>query len=605
MYSLQCRNYEKIDMSLIDDGCLQTVFTINPDIILADITRMGDHATSYLRLLHATRHSCIYLLPSDCNIHDLEERIGASIQFLHKPYNDDDLCSLIESTLRNHPAHVSESNGEIFRLMVEEGSDLILLMDKNLKILYQSPSIKRILGYDQNETYGRNILEFIHPDDRDSFTEKFNIFLDNPDVVPIIELRVLHRDGSLRYLEVKAKNHINNPLIRGIIANCRNITERKRIELELYKYQKLESLGILAGGIAHDFNNVLTAIIGNLSLVKMEIDASSGIYETLTDAEKAAYRAKHLTEQLLIFSKGGSPVRQTASIRDIIDDTVDFILHGFTVQCDVSIPDDIMMVDIDEGQISQVINNLIINAAQSMPDGGMIKITAENIHINGPGPGFIKGGNYIKISVTDYGCGIPRENIGKIFDPFFTTKSGGSGLGLATAYSVILRHGGYIDLESTPGKGTTFFLYLPAIENTVQSVRTAGSGIIQGHGKILLMDDDTQILKTTGRLLSKLGYTVECANDGLEALEMFASSFENGTPYDVFIADLTIPGGIGGKATLEAIRQIDPDVKAIVSSGYSNNPVMAEYKKYGFSAVVKKPYKFEELHEVLLRLINP
>ncbi len=507
-------------------------------------------------------------------------------------------------TARKEAEIALRESEELFRMMIEEGSDLIVILEKSGTITYQSPSIERILGYGPEDMLGKDVMEFIHPADLRGFITAYSEILRNPSGIPSIEMRVRHRDASWRTLEIKAKEITRHHKMQGLIVNCRDITDRRRIEGELHKAQRLESLGLLAGGIAHDFNNILTSIIGNIALAKMDIDAESEPFESLSDAEKASYRAKDLTLQLLTFSRGGAPLKRTVSIVELLQETVTFTLRGSKVRCDLSIADDLWLVDADEGQISQVINNLLINALQAMDENGKIEISAGNkmIGLMEKRRYPLAAGCYVVITIRDYGIGIPEELLQKIFDPYFTTKKDGSGLGLSTVYSIIKNHSGYVEVESQVGRGATFTLFFPASEGKASEIENPSIVSGFGEGKILLMDDDDQVLKVTEKLLSRMGYEVHCSRDGAQAFERFVRAMDDGAPFDLIILDLTIQGGLGGKATMEAIRQLDKNVKAIVASGYSENQVMAEYKKYGFTAVVKKPFKLDELSQIILNL---
>jgi nitrogen-specific signal transduction histidine kinase/CheY-like chemotaxis protein len=384
-----------------------------------------------------------------------------------------------------------------------------------------------------------------------------------------------------------------------------DITDRRRLEEERQRVEKLESVGLLAGGIAHDFNNILTAILGNISLAGMEAEPGSELFESLEQAEKASRRATALTKQLLTFSKGGAPIKSLASLVEMLDDTAGFALSGSNVKCQCSIPADLWHAEIDVGQVSQVIHNLVLNAQQAMPGGGTIELSAENISLSAAqrlGVGLhITEGNYIRIAVTDHGNGIPAENIDKIFDPFFSTKKKGSGLGLATSFSIARQHGGYISVDSKLGSGSTFCLYLPASMETVspkQDTKDATTPV--GRARILVMDDESAVREVAGRMLKHIGYKdVEFAVDGAEVVKLYKAAMESGEPFTVVILDLTVPGGMGGETTIRELLKIDPGVKAIVSSGYVADPVMARYKEHGFSAVVAKPYTLEHLRKGL------
>ena len=384
----------------------------------------------------------------------------------------------------------------------------------------------------------------------------------------------------------------------------RDITSRKRMENELLKVEKLESLGILAGGIAHDFNNILSAILGNVSLAKLLVQPEEKLYTYINNAETACARARDLTQQLLTFAKGGAPVKKTSSIAQLLNETAGFALRGSNVRCEFQIAEDLWTAEVDEGQISQVIHNLVINADQAMPEGGALKVRAENILVNGQQNIPLPEGKYIAVAVSDQGIGIPKEYITKIFDPFFTTKQKGSGLGLASCYSILVNHGGYITAASEPGAGSTFTFYLPASAEKIEHKEVAGEVNSDGKGRILVMDDEDIIRDMAQELLSGLGYEVELAGDGAEALNRYQEARASGAPVDAVIMDLTIPGGMGGEEAIQKLLAVDPEARAIVSSGYSNNPIMADYKKYGFSGVLAKPYKIAELSAVLQSVMN-
>jgi PAS domain S-box-containing protein len=389
----------------------------------------------------------------------------------------------------------------------------------------------------------------------------------------------------------------------GMVLVFRDVTEKRRIEDELLKMEKLQSVGLLAGGIAHDFNNILTSVVGNISLAKMHIDAESIAYERLEKAEKASQRATDLSYRLLTFSKGGEPVRKSASIVDILKESSGFDLSGSHIASEFIISEDLCNVDVDAGQMSQVFSNLIINSVQAMPHGGKIAYSASNVLIEGNKIPGLEAGTYIHISVKDTGTGIPKEDIPRIFDPYFTTKPEGSGLGLASVYSIIKRHSGHITVESKHGKGTIFHIYLPVSGGNCVCKISEERCITAGHGKVLVMDDEKIVRDISGEMLKSLGYEVEFAINGAEAIEMYQRVLEAGRPFDVVIMDLTIPGGLGGKEAIQKLLSIDPEVKAIVSSGYSNDPIMGDFKHYGFRGVIIKPYTIEgfsrTLHEVM------
>jgi two-component system cell cycle sensor histidine kinase/response regulator CckA len=392
--------------------------------------------------------------------------------------------------------------------------------------------------------------------------------------------------------------------IIGVVLVFRDITAQYRMEQEMQKMQKLESLGILAGGLAHDFNNLLTSIIGNISLAKMQLGVENKSFQRLSDAEKAAQRATDLTHQLLTFAKGGAPIKKLTSIAEIVREAVGFALSGSNVRCIYNIPVNLWGSEVDKGQMNQVFNNLIINSIHAMPNGGTVKASFENINIGAEEIADLNAGNYIRTTFSDEGTGIHEELLGKIFDPYFSTKKTGSGLGLSTVYSILRRHEGGITVESQLGVGTTFTIYIPAVKDLVSSEREETSAVTRGKGKLLVMDDEELIRKVSGEILTALGYEVHFAHDGTEAIEIYKREKNNGAPFDLVIMDLTIPGGIGGKEAIVKLREFDSNATVIVSSGYSVDPIMADFKKYGFSGVINKPYSANQVSEVISKILR-
>jgi len=366
--------------------------------------------------------------------------------------------------------------------------------------------------------------------------------------------------------------------------------------------EKLESLGVLAGGIAHDFNNFLTGIIGNLSLAQLDLDAGSRIAPRLQEMEKAALRAKDLTQQLLTFSKGGEPIKHIVNMDSLVREAALFALRGSNVRCQFNIPDNTWNARVDGGQIGQVIHNLILNADQVMPEGGLITISVVNCLVETDNEKKLDPGHYLQITIQDQGTGIKKEHIDNIFDPYFTTKQKGSGLGLAIVYSIIAKHKGKIIVDSELGMGSTFNVYLPAIPDGTVAKAAREEKMTPGAGRVLVMDDEAFIRSLVSEMLTKFGYETVLAENGTEAIDLYREALDSGQPFDAVILDLTVPGGVGGKETIEILATIDENVKAIVSSGYSNDPVMSEYSAHGFAAAVKKPYVIQELIEALQKL---
>jgi signal transduction histidine kinase len=384
----------------------------------------------------------------------------------------------------------------------------------------------------------------------------------------------------------------------------RNITEQRRLEEELRKAHKLEALGVLAGGIAHDFNNLLTGILGNISMVRRTIAPDSKVLKRLDEAEKAVARSQDLAQQLMTFSEGGAPVKKTASIEQIVRDSAAFILRGSNVKCEFAVADDLWPVEVDEGQMNQVINNLMVNADQAMESGGIIKVRIEDQSVGTQNEMSLKEGRYVKVSIEDQGPGISDAHIHKIFDPYFTTKAHGSGLGLATVYSIIKNHDGFVGVESKKGGGATFFVYLPSSGDSVPPAAENKPEAPAGSGRILVMDDEELIREVASDILDYLGYGAVSCPDGKAAIALYHEAMMAGEPFAAVLMDLTIPGGMGGQETMQRLLEIDPGVVGIVSSGYCNDPILASYRQYGFSGIVEKPYSPDALAAVLNDLLN-
>lgn len=483
--------------------------------------------------------------------------------------------------------------------------DGVITTDTNGTIVLLNKVAEELTGHTQEKAVGkplRTVFRIINERTRRPCENPVDKVLKEGAVVGLGNDTVLiAKDGTEQIIaDSGAPIRDKNSKIIGVVLVFRDITEKRKMEQELLRRQKLESLGTLAGGIAHDFNNILTAILSNTTLAQMYA-ADNKVAEKLTKIEKASLQAKELTQQLLTFSKGGAPIKKITSITELIKDSAGFALRGSNVRCHFYLPDELWHVDVDEGQISQVINNLIINADQAMPEGGIIRVTAENVTLEG-GVLPLKKGRYVKISIADQGVGIPEKYVEKIFDPYFTTKQKGSGLGLSTCYSIIKNHDGYITAASEVGVGTTFYVWLPASQKKEETKVEAGE-VIKGEGNVLLMDDEDFVRDAAGEILQYLGYTVVEARDGNEAIDLYKNALKE-DPFDVVIMDLTIPGGMGGKEAVSRLVEIDPEVKAVVASGYSTDPVMADYKKYGFRGVVIKPYSIEDLSKMLHKVLK-
>jgi PAS domain S-box-containing protein len=488
--------------------------------------------------------------------------------------------------------------------------DGFITIDEDGRILLVNKVAEKLTGWTQEEASGKPLSEVFHilnERTRKPSQAAIQAIVETGSVVGSASSAVIvARDGSERLIESTAspiRDRLNRRI--GVVLVFRDITERAHAEEERRKAEKLESLGVAAGGIAHDFNNILTAIIGNLSLSLLTSDDPE-MTERLGTAKKAAMRAQDLAQQLLTFARGGAPIKKAASISQFIKETAENAVREDTTRVEFEIEPNLWPVEVDSGQIGQVINNIMTNAEQAMPAGGTVTVTCHNFHlaVEDPSLAALQPGKYVRIIVQDEGIGIPEEYIKKIFDPYFTTKPKGSGLGLATAYSIIKNHQGQITVHSKPGNGSTFAIYLPATESEVPAERTAVQQVPVGSRKILVMDDEEAICALVTHALTPLGYTVTESNDAGTALTLYQQALSEGRKYDAVIMDLTIPGGMGGQEAVKKMRQMDPNVKAIVSSGYAMDPVMSRYKEYGFIGCIAKPYEIEELGSLVQEIVS-
>ncbi len=495
-----------------------------------------------------------------------------------------------------------KSEGRYRRLVQSSPETILVCCDERLTLV-NNAGLKLLGAENPEEVIEHPLLDFIHPDDHGIMMKMINDILENNHETPLTERRFKRIDDTIVDVEIVAiPLTFQDRAAVQIVAL--DITERRRMEEEQAKVRKIESLGVLAGGIAHDFNNILTGILGNIDLAKSYSEPESDVYEFLQDALNASTRAKELTYKLLTFSKGGSPLKKSTSIAEIITDSVNFILSGSRVKYEYSQSDDLWPVEIDVVQFRQVIENLTVNAHQAMPEGGFFTIRAENADRETEQALSLNDRRYVRLTVKDSGVGILEKNLQKIFDPYFTTKDKGNGLGLATAYSIIKKHEGLIMVESVVGEGTTFFINIPASDEKPSAEIADKTDTRGGEGKILIMDDDKAVRMVAVGILTNSGFEVVCAQDGREAIELYTAAGNSDKPFDVVILDLTIPGGMGGQETMKKLLEIDPDVKAVVSSGYAKDPVLANYKDYGFQGIIAKPFNIKELCKSLFEVMN-
>lgn len=515
-----------------------------------------------------------------------------------------------EEALRQSQAQVFKERQRL-EVTLKSIGDGVITTDDQGKIVFLNTVAEQMTGWSSDEAAGRPLTEVFHI--INEFTRKP---CENPveKVIKtglIVELAnhtmLISRDGREIVLAdsgAPIKDEQGN--IFGVVLVFRDETQKQRMVETMQRAQKLDSLGILAGGLAHDFNNLLGGIFGYIDLVLTDKDLSPKSSQYLQGATKALSRAKSLTQQLLTFAKGGVPVRKSGSLARTARESSLFALSGSAVSCKFSAQENLWNCEFDENQISQVIDNIVRNAQQSMPMGGTIDVSVSNCLIENDDHAVLKRGKHLRICIRDYGIGMPREIISKIFDPFFTTKHTGRGLGLSTSYSIIHKHDGCIEVESEPGKGTLFSIYLPATESKQEESEKTGYIMpAKGSGKVLIMDDEEFMRTTYAAMLERLGYEATCVTGGSEALAAFADSRETGKEFAAIILDLTIPGGIGGKEVAAQIRKIDQMVPVIVASGYCDDPVMAKPADFGFTRSLAKPFSLNELSQTMHELLQP
>ncbi|MEA3332058.1 MAG: ATP-binding protein [Pseudomonadota bacterium] len=491
-------------------------------------------------------------------------------------------------------------------------ADGVIAVNKQKQILFMNPAAEKISGWRADQVKGQTLADIFtlvdkngNPEDKplkEYHKESYDSELpNNKQTMVIDDARLQTHKGDIRLISHSSAPILSGKTVQGTVVVFRDTTEKRALQNEISKGQKLESLGILAGGLAHDFNNLLTAIMGNISLAMLTGDPEAKTLKFLQSAESASLRARDITQQLLTFAKGGAPVKELTSIEEIIRESATFSLRGSNCKCRFLFSPELQNTEIDKGQFSQVINNLTINATHAMPEGGTITISGENITLTDNQPATLSQGDYLKITIQDQGSGIPEDIKEKIFDPFFTTKEQGSGLGLASSYTIIKNHGGHIQVSETSPRGTSFTIYLAASKRNPILKQDSTISTFKGSGRILLLDDEEMIRETASRVLEHLGYEVEQVNEGKAALTAYRHSLEQNHPFELLIFDLTIPGGMGGIETLKKILVLNPKARAIVSSGYSNDPVMANFADYGFIDHIAKPYTVGKLSEVLIR----
>jgi signal transduction histidine kinase/ActR/RegA family two-component response regulator len=521
--------------------------------------------------------------------------------FLIKSYQKDRERKFIESKLQIQSKQLSEANN-LLGAVYESSLDLQFVLNINGVVIDYHSLNKNNLYLASENFIGKKLQEVFQTKVGEQFQDAFEQAISSNSLVSFECTLSMEKGGGI--YEARVVSLEDNK----IVAFLRDITERVQMEEDIANARKLDSIGLLAGGIAHDFNNILSGLFGNIELARMKLPEEHAAYSHIKIAIQAFDRASQLTQQLLTFAKGGTPLIETVNIKEIIRESLEFNLSGSNVKGVVNIQDNLWQGKVDKGQIAQVVANLTINGIQAMPNGGTLTIDGENVKgINDNVRPYLSG-DYVKINIRDEGVGIAEKHIEKIFDPYFTTKQTGSGLGLATVHSIVSKHKGHIAIESEVGMGTTFTLYLPADKTSLDLSDMAQTSITEKsntmEGRVLVMDDDLAIRELLSSMLEATGYLVDSAVDGEEALEKYISASNSDNAFDIVIMDLTIPGGMGGKEAISKFIAIDSQVKAVVSSGYSTDPIMASYGDYGFSGRLAKPFKLADMLEEISRVMK-
>ncbi len=489
-----------------------------------------------------------------------------------------------------------------FRTLFENSSDLMQIVASNGHFLHVNPAWLKAFNYSPAEVKDLTIFDIIADDCQGHCQDTFQQVL-SEDKVHEIDTTFIAKNGDRIEIEGNATAIFKDG--QPIYTQClfRDVTEKRKLEKELHKRQKLESIGVFAGGLAHDFNNLLTAVLGNISLARATTKTNTALADRLKKIETATLRAKGLTQQLLTFAKGGAPIKKLSGIADLVRDSVDFPLRGSKIKRAYRFAPDLWSAEVDEDQLSQVIQNLAINAGHAMPDGGCLTVSGKNITLADNNHTGLNAGQFLLLTFSDQGHGISRQEQEKIFDPYFSSKETGSGLGLAVAYAIMKKHDGLITVDSVPDMGATFSLYLPAAPEQQNREDQELYGRSGDGGTILIMDDEDIIREVAAEMLNYLGYTSRSAENGEQTLTLYQEALDNGKPFDAVLMDLTIPGGMGGRETMAKLLELDPNARGIASSGYANDPIMAHFADYGFSAVVPKPYRLEELRKSLAQVL--
>jgi PAS domain S-box-containing protein len=485
-----------------------------------------------------------------------------------------------------------------FRALIERNADGIAVIDAENKILYLSPAVASIEGYTDAELVGGNGIDNTHPDDVLVVRAAVRRALENPGVPIPCVWRRRHKNGQWLWLEGVATNLLHDPAVRGIVTNYRDITHRIRAEEAQMRSQKMEALGTLAGGIAHDFNNILVAIRGNAELASEDLGADHAGQRSLAEINKASQRAAELVRRILTFSRQQESHREAVHLQSVVEEAMDLMRATLPAQIETCVRADtgVPRVLADSTQVHQVMMNLVTNAAYAIAGRGTIEVTVEDLDVT---PELIatrdlRPGHYVRVSVSDSGCGMDAATLERVFDPFFTTKPAGqgTGLGLSVAHGIMKAHDGAITVYSQPGKGTTFRLYFPISDAQPSSKQAPPQKMPAGNGeRLLYIDDDEAILDLSTRILERLGYRVAGFTNPVEALRVFESQPEE---FEGVITDLSMPN-MTGFDLARALRERRPDIPILMTSGYARPEDRRLARELGVAEFILKPNTVEEL----------
>ena len=608
---LRQENY-KVLVAESGEAALDIAQRRHPDAILLDVMMPDQDGFSVCRKLKQQPDIAAIPVIFLTALNEVDDKTSGfdagGVDFISKPFHAQEVLMRVRThlALRRQQQQLANEK-ELLAVTLRSIGDAVITTDTQGQVTFLNRVAENLTGWTLEETVGQpstEVFQIINEKTGEKCASPVQRVLELGRIIGLANHTALvTRNGAIHSIaDSGAPIRDRDSQIIGVVIVFRDITQEKRLEEELLKARKLESIGVLAGGIAHDFNNILAMIQGNLELAGRRLsDDQERVGKLLAAAGKATERAVKLTHQLLTFSKGGEPIREATALPELLTDSANFVLQGSKASCRYSFADDLWQADIDAGQISQVVQNIVINADQAMPEGGAIDIQCMNV-ADAAAESLLCAheGDYIKISIRDSGVGMPAEMLEKIFDPYFTTKQRGSGLGLAICHSIINKHDGYLTVSSTPGKGTEFICYLPALRN--------GQDAAEGDKnrppalpslRVIVMEDEEMLRELIASQLTNLGHTPILTCDGKQAINRYQELLDQQLPVDVVIMDLTIPGGMGGQEAATELRRIEPNLNLIVASGYSTDPVLANYRDYGFNAAICKPFTLDELNQAL------